>query len=226
MSRSAWGQTAIDARELGGAGPVPIGGEVFHNVAGAAESFEIVKESQAQYIVIRGEAGTHRVRPGKLIARDFITTDVDTVTDEITEVAHGYETGDGPLRLSSSGTLPGGLSIDTDVWVIKIDDDTFQLALRPGNARRIKQTGPNSTIESDAIPIDLLDVGSGTHSIGGNLGAGNAVGFGTAVVDPPAADLAEGGSVPLIASEEILFTGKAITVRATAASDVLTWWFV
>ena len=46
------------------------------------------------------------------------------------------------------------------------------------------------------------------------------------MVAPPAADLNGGGSVPLIASEEILFTGKAITVRATASGDVLTWWFV
>ncbi len=221
-----WAQQAISTREIGGAGPVPIGGEVSHNVAGAAETFEIVKSSGAQYIVIRGEVGTHRVRAGKLDARDFVDGDVNVATDTITEVAHGYETGDGPLFLSNSGgALPAGLAADTPYWIIKVDDDNFRLAADPGDANRVKQTGAGSTEESDAIPVDVTAAaGGGTHSVGGFQGAGNAVGF--TPVDPPTADLADGGSVPLVANEIVLFTGSAITVRATALNDILTWWEV
>jgi hypothetical protein len=220
-----WGQDFISARDIGGAGPVPIGGEVSHNVAGAAETFEITKSDGADYLVIRCEAGTHRIRPGRLDARDFVDGDVTVATDQIEITGHGYETGDGPLFLSTSGVLPAGLAADTPYWVVKIDDDFIQLTSNPGHANRVKQTGAGSTEESDAIAVDITAAaGGGTHSLGGFAGTGNAVGF--APVDPPAADLADGGSFPLIANEVILYTGPVITVRATAAADILTWYEV
>jgi hypothetical protein len=46
--------------------------------------------------------------------------------------AHGFKTGDGPVRLS--GTLPAQLSLTTEYWVIRVDADTFQLALSRANA--------------------------------------------------------------------------------------------
>lgn len=44
-----------------------------------------------------------------------------------TAVAHGLQTGDGPVRLTGA-SIPTGLAIDTDYWVIRIDADTFRLA--------------------------------------------------------------------------------------------------
>lgn len=308
MASGFWGQQPISAREIGGAGPVPIGGKTFHNVAAGAETFEIVKSESAEYVVLRCEAGTHRVGAGKLDARSFDDGDVSVLDDEITITDHGYETGDGPLFLSpgtvalqggpdltfadadpdtitrsagswiadgfvagmvitvsgsasndgtftidsltatvltldagdtlvaegpsggitvtGQGVLPDGLSEDTEYWVHVVDDDTIRLCASPGAANRIKQTGPSSSTESDAIAVDITDaVGGGTHSIGGFQGSGNPVGFTPA--DLPAADEPDGGgSTPLLTNEFILFTGRAITVRATAASDVLTWWEV
>lgn len=299
-----WGQTELSEREIGGAGPVPLGGEVSHNVAPGAETFEIIKSEGAQYIVLRGEAGTHRVRAGKLDARAFdAAADVSPAADTIVMTSHGYATGDGPLFLSGAtaamtgdpdltfadadpdtitraagswitdgfeagmlitvdsasndGTftiasltatvitligsdtlvaegptgghtvtgaavLPAGLAAGTPFWLVVIDDDTIQLTANPGNANRIKQTGVGSLEESDAIVVDITADGGATVSLGGFQGTGVAVGFTPA--DPPAADLADGGSIPLIANEVVIFHGRAITVRATAAADILTWW--
>lgn len=54
-------------------------------------------------------------------------TDIDITTEYITEVAHGFSTG---LigQMTTSATLPTGLSLATDYFIIVIDDDTYQLA--------------------------------------------------------------------------------------------------
>lgn len=220
-----WGQTELSEREIGGAGPVPLGGEVSHNVAPGAETFEIIKSEGAQYLVLRGEAGTHRIRPGKLDRQTFLDAAVTVATDNIAITGHGYVTGDGPLFLSQSGggALPTGLAINTPFWIIRVDDDNFKLASSPGNANR---PSLETALEggSDAIPVDITAAAAGgTHEIGGNQGASNQVGFDDPVA-APAADLADGGSIPLIANEVVIFHGRAITVRATAAADILTWW--
>lgn len=66
----------------------------------------------------------------KVLALDsftFTDGDVNTGTNNITEVAHGMETGD-KVRLTTSGVLPEPLQIDTDYFVIKNTDDLFKLA--------------------------------------------------------------------------------------------------
>jgi hypothetical protein len=50
-------------------------------------------------------------------------------TDLFTAVAHGLETGDGPLFLSSTLTLPPEIVAGTPYYVIKLDNDTFKVAL-------------------------------------------------------------------------------------------------
>jgi hypothetical protein len=50
-------------------------------------------------------------------------------TDLCTKVAHGLETGDGPINVSNSGgALPAPLAAATGYWIIKISADTFKLA--------------------------------------------------------------------------------------------------
>ena len=300
-----WGQTPINVRDIGGQGPVPVGGEVSHNVAAAAETIEIVKSAGASYLVLRGEAGTHRVRAGKLDQQTFADGDVTVGTDTINIDDHGYVSGDGPLFLSNTpaamagdpdltfadadpdtitrdagswvddgfvagmeitvdsadndgtftlaivaalvltlvgsdelvaegptaghtvtgGALPDGLAVDVPFWVIKVDDDNFQLAVDHGDAVRPDLA---SALDggSDPIPVDITAaVNAGTHEIGGFQGIGVTVGFTPALTGvTPTADLVDGGSVPLLTNEIVQFTGTAITVRATAAGDKLTWW--
>lgn len=63
----------------------------------------------------------------------FVDGDVDTGTEEITETSHGFLTG---LKgqFTTTGTLPTGLSLATDYYVIKVDDDTFKVATSLANA--------------------------------------------------------------------------------------------
>lgn len=49
-------------------------------------------------------------------------------SDLFTAASHGMITGDGPVRVSSSGTLPAGLAASTDYWVIWVSANTFKLA--------------------------------------------------------------------------------------------------
>ncbi len=57
----------------------------------------------------------------------FVAADVNTGTGTITEVAHGLVTGQA-IYITTSATMPLGLSASTSYWVIKITNDTFRLA--------------------------------------------------------------------------------------------------
>lgn len=78
------------------------------------------------------------------------STDVNTSTDVITETAHGLSTGV-KGQLTTTGTLPTGLSLATDYFIIKTDANSFQLATSLANA----EAGTN---------IDITGAGSGTHT--------------------------------------------------------------
>ena len=62
-----------------------------------------------------------------------INSTVNTSTDQVTITAHGYVTG---LKgqLTSTGTLPAGLSTSTDYFIIVIDANTIQFASSLVNA--------------------------------------------------------------------------------------------
>jgi hypothetical protein len=84
--------------------------------------------------------------------------DMDTVTagtDTITAASHGLAKGDGPIQLTTTDTLPAGLTLTTDYWIIYVDADNFKLAASLEDA-----------IEGTAI--DITDAGTGTHSFEGS----------------------------------------------------------
>jgi len=56
---------------------------------------------------------------------------------ELTTAAHGFTNGDGPVRVASTGVIPGGLVAGKDYWVILDDLNTIRLAdtfVRTGGA--------------------------------------------------------------------------------------------
>lgn len=74
-------------------------------------------------------------------------------TDTLTAVAHGLETGDGPFWISNSGgSLPTLLTNATNYWIIRVDDDNFQLAL----SLALAYAGTEQAFD---------DNGTGTHTI-------------------------------------------------------------
>lgn len=80
-----------------------------------------------------------------------ITVNASAASNEFTAVAHARLTGDGPVRLTSTGTFPGGTDGVTDYWVVKITNDTFKLAASFQDAM--------ATIP---VFIDLTSDGTGT----------------------------------------------------------------
>lgn len=85
------------------------------------------------------------------------TTFTAATTDVITATAHGLYDGD-RVALTTSGTLPAGLSLATDYWVRDRTTNTLKLSATAGGAA-----------------VDITGTGSGTHTITRNDGAGAGV---------------------------------------------------
>lgn len=73
-------------------------------------------------------------------------------TDICTASGHGLQTGDGPVRLASTTTLPGGLAAATDYYIIRLSANTFSLAA-------------TRTAAYAGTAIDVTDTGTGTHTL-------------------------------------------------------------
>ena len=61
-------------------------------------------------------------------------------------------TGDGPVRLETTGVAPGGLAVATDYWLIVVDANTVQLAATFLDA-------------IDLVEVAIADAGSGPGTI-------------------------------------------------------------
>ena len=83
------------------------------------------------------------------VSKSFTT--VNTATDLVTFVGHGYYTGM-LCTLTSDGTLPTGLSTATEYYVIKIDDDSLKFA----SSLALAQAG---------TAVDITGAGSGNHTV-------------------------------------------------------------
>jgi len=84
-----------------------------------------------------------------VVADDTFTVNVDNT---VTAVAHGLVTGDGPVQLTSSTTLPAGLALATDYWIHRLTDDTFYFCSTLANALA-------------GTSVDITDTGTGTHTL-------------------------------------------------------------
>lgn len=122
----------------------------------------------ADHVVWGGQQAPRMTQPGivmKLMLLDddglpwvdaennYLTFSDITITsvtgDTFTAVAHGLETGDGPVRLDGAD-LPLNTDDETDYWVIRTGADTFKLA--------------DSYVDAMAtvpVPVTLGDAGSG-----------------------------------------------------------------
>lgn len=57
-----------------------------------------------------------------------LDSDINDTDDEVTIVGHGYESGDKVNFDKLTGTVPTGLTDNTDYWMIAIDEDTIAFA--------------------------------------------------------------------------------------------------
>src|SRR6056300_1741282 len=94
--------------------------------------FETMEDTHSVGAYVRsGKSGaliTHHSSPeAGDVTFDFVDGDVTVGTDTIAETAHGLVTGD-VVQLTSTGTLPAGLSLATNYYVIRVDADNFKFA--------------------------------------------------------------------------------------------------
>ena len=79
------------------------------------------------------------------------------VTDIITANAHGLKNGD-MVVLTTTTTLPAGLSLATVYYAIEVTTNTFKLSASPVAEYTTNQGGANPT------PVDITSTGTGTHT--------------------------------------------------------------
>lgn len=90
--------------------------------------------------------------PNPLVLADDVVEVVDAAANTLKLTAHAYRTGDGPVQLTTGGTLPAPLQPATNYWVIVVDVDHVKLAAT--------HVGANH-----GTAIDLTDVGVGAATI-------------------------------------------------------------
>jgi hypothetical protein len=107
---------------------------------------------------ISGSVGNVRTDPGILntvgghVVYTFPPASVNPATGVITLPAHSYVEREGPMRLFSSGALPGTLTQNTDYYVCSVTDDSFRL---------------DDNADCSSPLFSLLSQGSGRHGIAG-----------------------------------------------------------
>jgi len=117
--------------------------------------FEIDIECDASETITAAKLYGCRLGP-VTIADDTFTASGSTLTAS----SHALLDGDGPVRLTSSTTLPAGLSLLTDYFVEHLSSNTF--ALHSTRAGAI--AGDTSTL------ITTTDAGTGTHTLADKQG--------------------------------------------------------
>lgn len=95
-----------------------------------------------------------------LVVQTFVVTNVDTLMSTLTVPNHGLVTGDGPVTLATTGTIPGGLKVG-DVWVVVVDGSTLRLC---DDYRRTGGNFPGNPITA----LTITSPGSGTLTLSGN----------------------------------------------------------
>lgn len=95
--------------------------------------------------------------PGEVFTPlSFLPSDIDVADDKINFVGHNFVP-NVPVRLTSTGTMPLGLSAGVTYYIVNPTYSSFQISSLP-----------------DWMPIDLLSQGTGTISVEG--GSGGSIG--------------------------------------------------
>ena len=128
----------------------------------------------------------------------------DAGTDVLTATSHGLSDND-QVILSSTNTLPAGLSVNTIYYVISATTNTFQLSTTEGGSA-----------------VDITDTGTGTHSFHTsqylpNLNGSVIVGRGqkTKAFNFVDADVNTSTDVITVEENDFLYTGQAVVLSTT-----------
>lgn len=117
----------------------------------AVQAFDLEIWCDATETLSAAQLYGYRLHP-VTIADDDVDT-VDNANNELDLTSHAYLSGDGPVQLTTSDTLPTGLSTGTNYFVHKVGSGTISL-----HTSRI-----DAITGSDAVTFS--DTGTGTHTI-------------------------------------------------------------
>lgn len=120
-----------------------------HNV-GSIPSFDLAIWSSA--VTVFSDAHLYGAFLHDLAFASVDVDSINTAANTLTVTGHGLSTGDGPLNISSAGTLAGGFDAAVGYYVIKVDASTLRLA----TTREAAFAGTS---------VDILDAGTGTHTL-------------------------------------------------------------
>ena len=129
---------------------VPLDAKYDELLYGAYPQFELDIEGDAAETITAAALYAIRLAP-VTIADDTFTSSGSSAVN--TATSHGMLTGDGPFQLTTTTTLPAGLSLLTDYYVESTGANTFELYLT--RALAIASAGGIAT----------TDTGTGTHTI-------------------------------------------------------------
>jgi microcystin-dependent protein len=129
-----------------------------HGIGDGATTFNV---PDYRYQVPRGRGG--------VADQAILPAAVNITTEEITVTGHQYRRTGFRVRVSSTGTIIGGLAINTNYYVIIVNSDTIKLATTRANALA-------------GTAINLTSQGTGTHTIsqaeGGDFSSRTAINSG------------------------------------------------
>ena len=133
-----------------------VGGYIRQFASGAAVTFDtasvrpfLTQKDALVYSVVAGDYNVAYVMPYQAAT---VFADIDVALNRITAVGHGFATGD-RIGVASDGayptTVPGGLiSSTSELYAIRVDDDTFGVATTYANA--LASVGINITVKPAA----------------------------------------------------------------------------
>lgn len=121
--------------------------------------FEIDIDCDASETLI-GTPRLYAIRLAPVVIADdtFTSSGSDAIN---TATSHAFQTGDGPVQLTTSGTLPAGLSLLTDYYIEDTGANTFELY----TTRALAIAAGTGIVTSDT--------GSGTHTLVDKQGGAN-----------------------------------------------------
>lgn len=88
---------------------------------------------------------------------------VDFANNELDVAAHAYQPFDGPVQLTTATTLPTGLALVTNYWIVPLTAGTIKVYASLADA--IAGAILLNAGEADTFAVAFSDVGVGTHTI-------------------------------------------------------------
>ncbi len=140
---------------------------------------------------------------------DGTVTAVDVAADTITEVGHGFETGDRVTYTNGGGTSITGITTATDYFVIKVDDDTLKLATTYALA-----------VAGTARDLTVVGVGTSHTLVPVITAAFQTQADGNAVIE---LTTPSGVELTALLSDSVLLTEEVSTSCTPAAATPVAW---